>query len=79
LGIQQVRALIATTLADLGFDGLQPLAEVVLLKDGHRFEYDGVRAVWLWETEQIRFQDQQGKIISISIINIAESAASRAA
>jgi hypothetical protein len=81
LGIPQVRALIATALAELGFDESQPLAEVVLLKDGHhagwRFEYDGVRAVWLIEAEQIRFLDPEGKVFRT--FKIAESTASRAA
>ncbi|MBI3463925.1 MAG: hypothetical protein HY000_12835 [Planctomycetes bacterium] len=73
--------MIATTLAELGFDGSQPLAEVVLLKDGHhagwRFEYGGVQAVSLLEWEQIPIADQDGQILGT--VRVAAGTVCRAA
>ena len=67
--MDDVRALVAATLKDLGFGHAKPLGERLICCErfyvGVRIAFEGVSAIWLSEAGHVRFVDDSGKLLQI--------------
>ena len=56
-----IRELVTSTLDDLGFGDAKPLGQRLLHRDrffvGVRFEFEGISAIWLTDTDYLRIID----------------------
>ena len=71
--VSDIRELIATTLHDLGLGDAKPAGERLLIKDhfylGCRFDFEGASAIWLEDSEQVRFFGGSGKLLKVIRVN----------
>jgi hypothetical protein len=66
---QAVRERIRSCFVQLGARADQPMDETILVRAGyfcgHRFQCDGLVAVWFIEENQIKFYDREGKLAAV--------------
>jgi hypothetical protein len=67
--LEQIRALICRTFAELGGTADRMPRETVLIRDGYfcgrRFEADGLHAVWFTEEHEIKFYNRGGAMVRV--------------
>ena len=81
--MDDVRALVAATLNDLGFGDAKPLGERLICCErfsvGVRIAFEGISAIWLSEAGHIRFVDDSGKLLRIKRFAERKEVANKAA
>ena len=77
---QRVRELVLRTVPDFGVCDTTPSAETLLLRDGYYcgrcFKFEGVRAIWLSEANQVKFYTDGGRWLAT--IELEEASPRRA-
>jgi hypothetical protein len=78
-----IRELVTSTLDDLGFGDAKPLGQRLLHRDrffvGVRFEFEGISAIWLTDTDYLRIIDGTGKLLKLVGPGAAQEAARKVA
>jgi len=61
---QRIRELVLQSVPDFGVGSPIPCGETVLLRDGtyfgRSFQFEGLRAIWLAEANQLKFYSESG-------------------
>jgi hypothetical protein len=81
--MDHIRELVTTTLDRLGLGNAKPLGECLLCSEryyvGIRFSFEGVSAIWLENSDLVRFVDDAGKLLKVARLtpnlNVAKEAA----
>ena len=64
-----IETIVLQVLGELGFRQPEPLGQTLLLRGGHlvgrRFRFAGIEALWFADEGQIKFRDDQGKLLRV--------------
>ena len=78
-----IRKLVMTTLDRLGLANAKSLGESLLCSEryyiGIRFSFEGVSAIWLENSDLVRFVDDAGKLLKVARLNPGLDVAKEAA
>jgi hypothetical protein len=81
--IEEVRQMVKGVLQDMGRGSAAPRGEQPLSCDryplGVRFSFDGISALWLSAAAQIRFVDDDGRLLKIVGLTVKHGPGGRAA
>ena len=79
----EIRDLVTTTLSDLGFGDAKSLGYHVLHRNrqyaGVRFDFEGVSAIWLLDSDDLRFVDGTGKLLKTVRLRASQEVIGKAA
>jgi hypothetical protein len=64
-----VREIVLRTLKELRLASVPPREEAILLRAGyyagHRYEFEGVHAIWMRDVDQVAFYGPQGQVLKV--------------
>jgi hypothetical protein len=79
----EIRDLVTTTLTDLGFGDAKSLGYHVLHRSrsyaGVHFAFERVSAIWLVDSDHLRFVDDTGKLLKIVRLRASQEVVGKAA